>query len=340
MRSVQAVAGPRRERGPASARDNGCVRMPIVSVVVSVYQCAATLARSLGSVLEQNLRELELIVVDDGSTDGSSAWLDALAARDKRVRVLHQENRGLTSALARGCAEARGAYVARHDADDLSLPERLSRQAARLRGDDELAFVSCWSQVIGPRDELLLEVRRPEDRAAAKGALTRDGVAPWHGSVMFRADAYRRVGGYREAFRYAQDWDLWLRLVDVGDLAYEPAFLYAFRVGETSLSSARRSQQQRLGEIARACRVARLDGSSDEPLLAEAARVSAEPPPPRSGRDPGHTYFIGKCLLDRRDPRCLTYLRRARHERPWAWRPHAAWLLAQLRFGLGRRPAA
>lgn len=314
--------------------DNGAVSAPVVSVVVSVYQCAATLERSLDSVLAQDLRELELIVVDDGSSDGSAARLDALAARDARVRVLRQDNRGLTAALVRGCAAARGAFIARHDADDLSLPGRLSRQAARLREDPGLAFVSCWSQVLGPRDELLLELRRPVARAAAERALTqaREGP-PGHGSVIFRADAYRRVGGYREAFRYAQDWDLWLRLVEAGGLAYEPAFLYAFRVDEGSLSAARRSQQQRLADLARACREARARGASEAPLLAEAARVSAEAPPARSARDPGHTYFIGKCLLDRCDPRCVPYLVRARRERPWALRPNAAWLLARLRFG-------
>jgi glycosyltransferase involved in cell wall biosynthesis len=310
-------------------------------VVTSVYQCEATLEHSLASVLEQDLREIELIVVDDGSTDSSAALLDALVSRDPRVRVLRQANRGLTAALIRGCGEARGACIARHDADDLSLPGRLSRQVARLRADDGLAFVSCWSRVLGPRDELLLELRRPAERAAAERLLTRERAGPpGHGSVMFRADAYRRVGGYREAFRYAQDWDLWLRLVEAGGLTYEPAFLYAFRVDETSLSSARRSQQQRLGELARACRDARLRGASEAALLAEAARVSAEAPPARSGRDPGNTYFIGKCLLDRRDPRCLPYLRRARRERPWAWRPHAAWLLACLRFGHGATAVA
>ncbi len=302
-----------------------------MSVVTSIWQSAATLERSLASVLDQDLRELELIVVDDGSSDGSAALLAALAARDPRVRVLRQENRGLTAALVRGCAAARAPFIARHDADDLSLPGRLRRQVERLNARPDLAFVSCWARVHGPRDELLLEVRRPTDEIEALRRLDHDEGPPGHGSVLFRADAYRRAGGYREAFRYAQDWDLWLRLADLGGLSYEPAFLYAFHVALASVSAVRRGQQQRLREIARACRAARRQGSSEEAHLAEAARVSAEPPAARGRRDPGPAYFIGKCLLDRRDPRCRPYLRQARRERPWSWRPHAALLLARLR---------
>jgi glycosyltransferase involved in cell wall biosynthesis len=307
------------------------VSAPVVSIVTSVRDGAATLETSLGSVLSQDLREIELIVVDDGSRDDSWPRLEALAARDPRVRPLRQDNRGLTLALARACDEARAPFIARHDADDLSLPGRLRRQVERLRARPERAFVSCWSRVLGPADELLLELRRPDDDERARQRLEQNEGPPGHGSVMFRAEVYRRAGGYRAAFRYAQDWDLWLRLVDLGGLSYEPDFLYAFRVGLLSLSAERRSQQQRLRDLAHACRAARRSGGDEAALLAEAERVSAEPPPARGRRDPGNAYFIGKCLLDRGDARALPYLRLARRERPLAWRPLLAWLFARLR---------
>ncbi len=302
-----------------------------MSVVTSVWQSAATLERSLGSVLSQDLRELELIAVDDGSSDGSGELLQRLAARDPRVRVLRQENRGLTVALARACGEARAPLIARHDADDLSLPGRLRLQIERLRARPELAFVSSWVQVLGPGDELLLETRRPGDDGLALGRLDTHDEAPVHGSVVFRAEAYRRAGGYRAPFRYAQDWDLWLRLAELGGLSYVPDFLYAFRVSPSSVSAARRAQQLRLREIARACRAARRRGASEAALLDEAERVSAQPAAPRDAGGLGLAYFIGKCLLDRRDPRCRPYLRAARREQPWSLRPLAALLLARLR---------
>ncbi len=304
---------------------------PLVSVVTGVWQSAATLERSLASVLAQDLRELELIAVDDGSSDGSSELLRRLAGRDPRVRVLRQENRGLTVALARACDEARAPFIARHDADDYSLPGRLRLQVERLRARPELAFVSCWVQVLGPSDELLLETRRPSDDALALRRLDTHDEAPVHGSVMFRAEAYQRAGGYRAQFRYAQDWDLWLRLAELGGLSYVPEFLYAFRVSPGSLSAARRAQQLRLRELARACRAARGSGSSEAALLAEAERASAQPPVPLAAGDLGPAYFIGKCLLDRRDPRCWPYLCQARRERPWSVRPLAALMLARLR---------
>src|SRR5882672_1702517 len=101
---------------------------PLVSVVTSTYNGASYLENSLQSVLDQTGVQFELIVVDDGSTDGSAEILARLAGKDSRLRLLRQKNQGLTRALIRGCAEARGTYIARHDSDDLSLPGRLEKQ--------------------------------------------------------------------------------------------------------------------------------------------------------------------------------------------------------------------
>jgi glycosyltransferase involved in cell wall biosynthesis len=302
---------------------------PLVSVVVGAYQVAGSLRRSLATVLDQDLRDLELIVVDDGSTDATTSILADLAAADDRVVILRQENGGLTSALSRGCAAARGEFVARHDADDLSLPGRLSAQVEALVRDRSLSFVSCWAQALGPEDEPLYDIHRPSEPAMATGALLegRDGP-PGHGSVMMRTDCYRRAGGYRSAFRYAQDWDLWLRLAEQGQLSYVPRTLYAYRVDEASISARRRSQQLRLMRLALECRAARVGGRPEEPWLSKAEEVSREPPPARGSSDPGNSYFIGKCLLDRRDRRCRPYLRRAVRDRPTNWRAWGALALS------------
>src|SRR5262249_3308860 len=155
------------------------------------------LRESLGSVLDQTDVDLELVVVNDGSTDGSALTLDDLARSDARVRVLHQENQGLTPALVRGCAEARGPLIARHDADDVPLPGRRPKQRALPVSAPGLVMASCWSRAVGPADELLFETTRPLSPAEATRSLAEEGVGPCHGSVMFRACAYRQVGGYR-----------------------------------------------------------------------------------------------------------------------------------------------
>jgi hypothetical protein len=141
---------------------------------------------------------------------------------------------------------------------------------------------------------------------------------------MFRAAEYNHVGGYRPQFRYTQDWDLWLRLADVGKVAYVPQTLFALRVGEHSVSSFRRDQQLRLKELANRCLTARRRGEDEAPLLAEAARVSAEAGVSSARCRADNSYFIGKCLFDRRDERALKYLRRAAAYAPWRWRHWAA----------------
>jgi len=155
-------------------------------------------------------------------------------------------------------------------------------------------------------------------------------MGPYHGSVMFRADAYQRVGGYRAAFRYAQDWDLWLRLAEVGSITYVPEYLYAFRVSEQSISSARRGQQLRLAEQARRCRDARLRGESEAPHLEAAEAISGEQHPGNHRSRAASSYFIGKCLLDRRDLRAVGYLGRSVRQNPWQWRGWVALGAAQI----------
>ena len=105
---------------------------PLVSVVMSVFNGGDYLQTALESVLDQEGVDFEFVVVDDGSTDGSAAKLAEIARRDARVRVIRQENAGLTRALMRGCSEARGDFVARQDGDDLSCAGRLARQARVL----------------------------------------------------------------------------------------------------------------------------------------------------------------------------------------------------------------
>src|SRR5262245_60096318 len=109
--------------------------VPDISVVVGVYDGQRYLRESMSSVLDQTDVSLELIVVDDGSTDASSAILEEVARHDHRVRVIRQENLGLTKALQRGCAEARGGLIARQDADDLSWPGRFQVQVELFRND-------------------------------------------------------------------------------------------------------------------------------------------------------------------------------------------------------------
>lgn len=304
---------------------------PAISVVAAVYNGGPYLRRSLGSLLSQAGVDFELIVVDDGSTDGSGRILDELASQDFRMRVIHQANQGLTRALIRGCNEARAPFIARHDSDDLSLPGRLLEQLRLLQLDGELSMVSSWGYGLGPFGEVLFEIVRPADKHEATRQLLSGASGPaGHGSVMFRADAYQRVGGYREAFRFAQDWDLWLRLAEAGFIGYVQSYLYAYRVDERSISARRRQQQEQLVHLAGECRLARQTGQPEAPLLEEAARISAEVLNRTCCTGKANNYFIGKCLLDRRDARSLRYFLYSIRNRPGNVRTWLALCLAIL----------
>ena len=121
---------------------------PLVSVVMSVYNGEGYLPASLDSLLAQEGVDFEIVVVDDGSTDQSPEILENYARKDYRVRVIRQENAGLTKALARGCGEATGELVARQDADDVSFPGRLAKLTAVLRENAGVAVAASWVEVI------------------------------------------------------------------------------------------------------------------------------------------------------------------------------------------------
>lgn len=305
---------------------------PTVSVVMGVFNGAKYVETALTSVLRQEGVDFELVVVDDGSVDGTPDILRRAASRDTRVRVITQPNTGLTSALVAGCEAARGRLIARQDADDISLPGRLAAQAGRLDAEPELSLVSCWGYLVGPEGEVLLEERRATAAADATAELLEARRGPaGHGSAMFRAADYRAAGGYRREFRYAQDWDLWFRLMQRGRFACVPERLYALRVWGGSITAARRRQQERLFELARLCHDERGRGGAEAGALLEAERVSAEA---MAGRGPSTeeiSYFIGKCLLDRGDRRSRRYLLRRARKAPWDVRAWAATLWSLVR---------
>ncbi|EAU54513.1 glycosyltransferase family 2 protein [Mariprofundus ferrooxydans] len=312
-------------------------RTPEISVVMGVYNGEKELAESVESILTQRDADFEFIIVNDGSTDRSAEMLDEFAARDNRVRVIHQQNTGLTRALVRGCGEARGEFIARQDSDDISLPERLSLQAALLRDNADIAFVSSWADWIGPKGELLFVQKVEDDAETATKNLLSDKQGPAaHGSVMFRKKSYDACGGYRPPFYFAQDVDLWLRLGYVGQLSYVQQSLYQYRVSFSSISGTRGGLQSEYDRLAHACHQVRLAGEDEAELLAEATALRSTKRPASASTETGNpAYFIGRCLLARGDKRASGYLWMAIRNNPWHGR---AWTsLIQSKFSAGKR---
>jgi glycosyltransferase involved in cell wall biosynthesis len=283
---------------------------PHVSVVMGVYNGAATLHDSVRSVLSQEDVDFEFIIVDDGSTDASAGILDEFARADRRVRVIRQENRGLTRALIRGCAAAGGKYIARHDCDDLSLPGKLGRELQVIESQPGVALVSCGARFVGPKGEPLYEISSTGGDAT-DDLLTLDprrlrGPAG-HGSTLFRRDMYERVGGYREQFYFAQDLDLWTRLVEHGRHVVIPDVLYQVNVALDSISSLQRGRQVACASVIVECARLRRAGQTEATALAEARAIVPDGKETRASDRADALYFVGACLRKRRDPRARQY---------------------------------
>lgn len=215
-------------RTQAHLRNDGVIVAPLVSVVMAVLNGSQYLPKVMGDILGQTFTDFEFIIVDDGSSDGSGAALDRYSERDDRIRVIHQENRGLGAALARGCALARGELIARMDVDDRTHPERLARQVEYMSVRSDVILCGTWAWQAATSDGPDALLAPPDDHNLLLALLERGGNALVHGSVMFRRNAYVDLGeGYRMP-RYCEDFDLWLRLAERGRLGIitEPMYVY------------------------------------------------------------------------------------------------------------------
>lgn len=199
------------------------MREPDVSVVLPVYNAASYLAIALESVLEQTFRDLEIVAVDDGSTDRSGAILKDYSRRDGRVRLISRPNTGIVGALNDGVAAARGKIIARMDADDFSLPMRIETQLAFLERRPECVAVGTDVLYTDPEGAPLV-LHRPAEHhdGIVMQLLEGNGGALIHPSIMFRRDAFEAAGGYRVRYQWIEDLDLYLRLSERGELANIP----------------------------------------------------------------------------------------------------------------------
>lgn len=201
---------------------------PRVSVVMSVYNGQPFLEEAVESVLGQTFGDFEFIIVNDGSTDGSGEVLDEWASKDSRIRVMHQENRGIPYSLNRGWRMARGAYIARMDADDISRPQRFEKQVEFLEKDPTVDVLGTNVEVIDADGERLQVPSIPTTPGLIAWR-TLFGSAIWHPTVMMRKRILQRAGGYDDALPEAHDYDLWTRLTPITDFSNLSDVLLKYR---------------------------------------------------------------------------------------------------------------
>lgn len=216
---------------------------PYVSVIMSVYNAEKYLKLSMDSVFNQTFRDFEFIIVDDGSTDKSLDIINDY--RDSRIRLfINKKNSGLVFSLNKGIEEAKGKYVARMDADDISLPERFMKQVDYMETHPEVdvcgAFIQTFDDTKGIREKCRIY---PEKDTEIKGKMIFE-CAFAHPVVMLRRQILlEKKLRYDAAFIHAEDYDLWSRMMDCCIFHNIPEVLLQYRVNHASVSTLNSDRQ-------------------------------------------------------------------------------------------------
>jgi glycosyltransferase involved in cell wall biosynthesis len=210
-----------------------------------VFNAGKFLREAVESILAQSFRDFEFLIFDDGSTDESRALLERCASDDVRVKLTLGEHRGYTSCLRQGVDAARGRYVARMDADDVSLPNRLARQVQFMDQHPECVAVGGQAVRIDADGDALCLQRVPETHERIdERHMRRFGGQIMHPNVMMRTQTLRQIGNYRPEFEPAEDLDLFLRLAEVGRLANLGEVTLKYRMHLKSVTHTRIEQQR------------------------------------------------------------------------------------------------
>ena len=206
---------------------------PLVSVIMPVFNRRQDLVVAIESILDQTVQDFELIIVDDGSTDGSTRVTEEYAKRDRRIILRpHPHNLGLVTALNNALKYARGKYIARMDQDDLSVPNRFQRQVEYMNAHSDVDICGAWMEIIGEPSGT--GWRYPEDHDAIYARMFFTSAMA-HPTVMMKSEALRAHSlWYDVRAPHAEDYDLWSRALPIVRFANIPEFLLRYRLHATN----------------------------------------------------------------------------------------------------------
>lgn len=219
------------------------MRNPKISVVMPVYNTEKYLAEAIESILNQTFKDFEFIIIDDGSTDKSLDIIKRYALKDDRIKIISRMNKGITKSLNEGIAFAQGEYIARMDSDDISLPQRFEKQVKFLDKNKKVVALGTKILFIDYKGRPLIDVLFGKKHDKIEQAfLDGKGGAIAHPSVMMRKKVLLSTGCYNN-FKYAQDFDLFLRLAEVGKLGNLDKVLLKYRFHNLMIGSTKREEQ-------------------------------------------------------------------------------------------------
>ena len=218
---------------------------PLISVVMAVYNSASYLEEAIESILNQDFTDFEFIIINDGSTDESEEILKQYAKYDNRIKLYSQENQGLPASLNRGFQLSCGKYIARMDADDISLPERFRTQVAFMEEHPEVGICGTWVKTIGESRSCINKY--PVDDATIRCWLL-FGIGLAHPSVVLRRELFKQKKlDYKPSYSYCQDYELWIRASNYCSFSNIPEVLLLYRLHPQQMGQSY-SQEVRLSE--------------------------------------------------------------------------------------------
>lgn len=222
-----------------------CGRFPLVTVLMSVHNGEKYLETAVNSILRQTLRDFNFLIIDDASTDNSPQMLKEFARKDARIRILtNRTNLGLAASLNRGISQIETRYIARMDADDIAVPQRLERQLQYMESHPEIAAVGSGVGRFSINNNFCFHIYQPAcSPNIIKNRSYNIGPQLVHPTVVVRTEALKKVGNYREQFISTQDYDLWLRMLESYELSNLPEILLYYRKEQQGISFQRQSEQ-------------------------------------------------------------------------------------------------
>ena len=293
-----------------------------VSVVMSVFDKPDAVRKTINSVLDQRGVDFELIVINDGAEQSVVDVLQSFS--DVRIKVFNNPNQGLTKSLIEGCNKAIYDNIARIDVDDRMLENRLRLQAQVLNEEHEVGLVTSYVETVDKNGHYLFETTDSAEvlSEAILSVSPSEIRIPIHSSVMFRKSVYLNVGGYRPEFYFAQDCDLWSRMVRECELYVIEETLTQGVYSSSGISGRFTKIQARLKQVVAEANRARnnnyVDISEDD-LLMRAQTISNERHDPQQEilQQTDADYFIASILTKNRSPAAKEYWIRFLKKRPW-----------------------
>lgn len=229
---------------------------PKISVIMSVHNGGEYLKEAIQSVLNQTCADFEFIIINDGSTDNSLSIINSF--QDQRIKLISRENKGLVQSLNEGMKLATGEFIARMDADDISLPERFSRQVEFLKKNPDIYLCGTWAKTIDANDKITGEYTYPP--------LTHDKIKKYlllhnsfiHPSVMFKKEVINKVGVYNKKYKHIEDYEFWTRVLKNFKTANLPEFLLKYRINQTGITRSKNLEMRINGLMIRLLVLSRL----------------------------------------------------------------------------------